>query len=157
MGQGTWNTNSAMDICTHQDIPTTGPHANQDLPPVAQSSGTIPHPPPSVSPVNQSTPRALNRLIGDALSDIKRWHGGGHPEYALDGIDELSDNNLASLGMDDKYYDAILESHEQIMSSTPCRGDRIDDCHFDNASATWVALKHPAWDHLIDASPEGWS
>jgi hypothetical protein len=122
MGQGTWNMTSAMDVRTHQNIPNTGPRANQELPPVSQSSGTVPHPTPIVSPVNQSTPCALNCFIRDALSDVRHWHGSGHPEYALDGIDELSNNNLTSLGLDDKYYDAILESHEQITSSMPrCR------------------------------------
>jgi hypothetical protein len=29
----------------------------------------------------------------DASSDVKRWHGSGHPEYALDGIDEWSNND----------------------------------------------------------------
>ncbi len=74
----------------------------------------------------------------------------------MDGIEELSDDNLTSLGLDDAYYDAILESHEQIMSSTPHHGERMDDCCFDDASATQTALEHPAWDHLIDTSPEGW-
>ena len=88
MGQGTWNMASAMDVRTHQNIPNTGPRANQELPPVSQSSGTVPHPTPIVSPVNQSTPCALNRIIQDALSDVECWHGGGHPEYVLDGIEE---------------------------------------------------------------------
>jgi hypothetical protein len=62
MGQGTWNTTLAMDICTQRDIPNTGPRANQELPPVAQPSGTVPHPTPSVSPVNQSTPALSTAL-----------------------------------------------------------------------------------------------
>jgi hypothetical protein len=66
MGQGTWNTTLAMDIRTHQDIPNTGPCAIQEFPPVAKPSGTVPHPTPSVSPVNQSTPHPLNCLIQDA-------------------------------------------------------------------------------------------
>jgi hypothetical protein len=111
---------------------------------------------PFLSPVNQSTPQALNRLIQDALPDVKHWHGSKYPEYALDRIDELSNKNLTSLGPDDKHYDAILESHEQIMSSMPCCGDRMDDRRFEDASATWAALKHPAWDHLIGTSPKGW-
>jgi hypothetical protein len=90
------------------------------------------------------------------LSDVKHWHGGGHPEYALDGVDELSDSNLTSIGLDDKYYDAIFESHEHIMSSKPRPGDQMDNCRFDDASATWAALKHLTWNHLIDTSPEDW-
>jgi hypothetical protein len=109
-----------------------------------------------MSPVNQSTPRALNRLIQDELLDINQWHSGRHLEYLLDKIDKLSSKDLTSLGLDDKYYDAILESHEQIMSSKPCCGERMDDHHFDDASATQAVLKHPAWDHLIDTSPKGW-
>jgi hypothetical protein len=158
MGQRTRNTTSTMDIRTHRDIPNTGPHANQELPPFAQSSGTIPRPPPFVSPVNQSTPQALNHLIQDVSPAITCWHGGGHPEYALDGINELSNDDLTSLGLDDKYYDTVLKSHEQIMSSTPHPKDRMDDCCFDDMSATQALLKHPAWDHLIDTSPKfGWS
>jgi hypothetical protein len=38
----------------------------------------------------------------------------------------------------------------------PCRRDPMDNRCFDDASATQAALKHPAWDHLIDTSPEGW-
>jgi hypothetical protein len=93
-----------------------------------------------VSPVNQSTPKALNHLIQDASLDVKQWHGDWHPEYALDGIDKLSNNDLASLGLDDKYYDAILELHEQIMSSMPRCGECMDNRRFDDTSATWVAL-----------------
>jgi hypothetical protein len=155
MGRDTWDTTSAMDVCIHQDIPSTGPRDNCRLQPVAQSSGTVPNPSPSVFPVNQSTPHALHCLIQDASMDVKCWHGSRHPEYALDGIEELSDDNLTSLGLDDIYYDAILESHEQIMSSTPHHGERMDNCCFDDALATWAALKHSAWDHLIDTSPEG--
>ncbi len=88
--------------------------------------------------------------------DVKRWHGGGHPEYALDGIEKLCNGDLTSLGLDDMYYDAILELHEQIMTSTPRQEERMDDRCFGDAWATWAAHKHPAWDHLIDTSPEGW-
>ncbi len=102
MGQKTWDTTLAMDVCTHRDIPNVGPCANQGLPPIAQLFGPIPHPTPTVSPLNQSRPCALNRLIQDTSLDVKHWHGGGHPEYALDEIEELSDDNLTSLGMDDK-------------------------------------------------------
>jgi hypothetical protein len=77
------------------------------------------HPQCLVFPVNQSKPCALHCLIQDASLDIKPWHGSGHPKYALDGIEELSDNNLTSLGLEDMYYDAILESREQTMSSMP--------------------------------------
>ncbi len=42
MGQGTRNMTSPMDVRTHRDIPNTGPCANQELPPVAQSSGIVP-------------------------------------------------------------------------------------------------------------------
>ncbi len=38
----------------------------------------------------------------------------------------------------------------------PPRGDQMVNCCFDDASATRAVLKHPAWDHLINTSPEGW-
>jgi hypothetical protein len=155
-GWDTCDTTSAMDVCTHRDMPSTGPQDNWWLPPVAQSSGTIQHSSPSVSPVNQSTSCALHHFIQDASSDVKHWHGSRHPEYALDRIEEFSNNNLTSLGLDDTYYDAILKSHEQIMSSLPCCREHMDNCCFDEASAIQAALEHPAWDHLIDTSPEGW-
>jgi hypothetical protein len=62
----TWETTSAMDVRTHRDIPSTGPQDNRWLPPIAQSSGTVPHPSPSVSPMIQATPLALHRLIQNA-------------------------------------------------------------------------------------------
>jgi hypothetical protein len=71
----------------------------------------------------------------------------------VNGILELTDKDLLSLGLDDKYFDAILESHEQLMSSL-----RRDDQSKEGARGpdTRGALKHPAWDRLSDTSSEGW-
>ncbi len=76
--------------------------------------------PNSVPPLDGpafGTSRALMRLVDGALDDILGWHGGGDCSKVVDGTLELTNKDLLSLGLDDGYFDAILESHEQLMSS----------------------------------------
>jgi hypothetical protein len=105
--------------------------------------------PNRLSPTSVTTPCALEQLVKNTNHDIKRWHGGGYSEDALDGLDKLFEDNLQSLEVVKPSYDAVLESHEQLISTTL-------HANFDKAFSTRVALKHPVWDNLTDNSPEGW-
>jgi hypothetical protein len=156
------DTSSSMDVHTHWEMPSPIPHnvhwshSYIPLPPTTQSSGTIPLSSMTESPLNQGTLHALHCLTHDASVNNKCWHGGGQTKHAHNRIEELSDKDLSSLGLVSTFYDTILESHEQIVSSTPCHGDCTDDRCFNDASVTRAMLKHPAWDHLTVTSPERW-
>jgi hypothetical protein len=58
----------------------------------------------------------------------------------------LTEDNLTSVGVLGEYYDTVLESHDQMIGN---------NC-FQSGPDTRGALKHPAWDRLLDISPEGW-
>jgi hypothetical protein len=111
------------------------------------------------------TPWALARMIRDAPPNVLHWHEGGQATNGMDEVPFLMDNDLYSLNIQEEYYDIILELHEQVTMAWSQRSDRYDrfDTRTDRYSHadkrgpdTRAALKHPAWDHLTDTSPEGW-
>jgi hypothetical protein len=57
----------------------------------------------------------------------------------------LTKDNLISVGVLAEYYDAILESHDQLLNN-----DRLK-----LGPDTRGALKHPTWDRLSNTTPEG--
>jgi hypothetical protein len=143
-----------MDVRTQLTVIPPGPHdvrwGSPALPPpLSGEHSCCPPRPDRLSPTGTTTPRAPGRLVKDVSHDIKRWHGGGYPEYALDGLVELSEDNLQSLDVVKPYYDPILKLHEQLLSA-------MFRTNFDKAAMTWAPLKHPAWDNLANNSPKGW-
>jgi hypothetical protein len=88
---------------------------------------------------------------GTGTSD--RWGVGGRGamarrrgiNHAVKGCRMPTEDNLTSVGVLGEYYDTILESHNQM----------IGNSHFKSGPDTRGALKHPAWDRLLDTSPEG--
>jgi hypothetical protein len=58
----------------------------------------------------------------------------------------LTEDNLMSVWVLGEYYNTILKSHGQLLEN-----DRLW-----NRPDTCGALKHPAWDPLLDTSPERW-
>ncbi len=98
-------------------------------------------------------PWALMHLVDGALDNILCWHGGGDRTKEVDGTLELTDKDILSLGLNDKYFDVILASREQLMSLLHWDDQSKEGAHGPN---TRGALKHPAWDCLSDTSPKGW-
>ena len=94
---------------------------------------------------SNGTPWALEHLIDGLSQDVARWHSRGDINRALEGCRMLTVDILTSVGVLRKYYDTILESHNQM----------IENKHFKSGPDTRGALKHPAWDRLLDTSPEG--
>ncbi len=92
------------------------------------------------------TPRALERLINGLSEDVARWHGRGDINHAVKGCRMLTEDNLTSVGVLGEYYDTILESNDQMIGNN----------HFQSGPDTRGALKHPAWDRLLDTSSKGW-
>jgi hypothetical protein len=95
---------------------------------------------------SNGTPQALEHLIDGLSEDVAQWHGGGDISRAVKGCRMLTEDNLTSVGVLGEYYDTILESHNQMIGN-----DR-----FKSGPDTHGALKHPAWNHLLDTSPKGW-
>ncbi len=150
------NTCSPMDVRVY---PRGSCHRMPSLPIDSGVVDFTPHQhqiPPSASLLGGpafGTPRALMRLVGGVFEDILCWRGGGDQSRAVDGTPELTEDDLFFLGLVEGYFDAILESHEQLMCSL-----RWEDRFREGACGpnTQGAQKHPAWDCFSDTSPEGW-
>jgi hypothetical protein len=156
------STSSPMDVRNHSS-PTPQIHCDTLL---APQSYAIPDPVRTHVPVDHrtfdflctnlntmpqdaptsGTPRALERLIGGLLEDVVHWHGRGDRGHAVGGCKMLTKDNLMLVGVLREYYNTKLKSHDQL----------LENDHLWNGPDTCGALKHPAWDPLLDTSPEGW-